>query len=132
MKCALACLLLFATVVPAVAIDGLVPYDVPAAEVDKVYTPDYYDCIGASRAVPATMQDCIVAERQRLQPRLATAYSDAMDRVADGNELGRNQAAWIAQGSEYCEAETSGADDLVRESCLLIETARRIAWLKQL
>lgn len=137
MKIGLACLLLAALIAPAWAIDDHVPYDVPAAAVNKVYSRHYYDCIGASRAIAATMEDCIAAERQRLQPRLAAAYSAAFDRVADGDELGRRHAAWIERGGDYCQEEAISEGDgsayaLLLESCLLEEIAGRIAWLEQL
>lgn len=134
MKIALTCVLLVAAIVPAFATSPLRRYEMPVAQIEKVYTPDYYECTGPRRTAPVTMEDCMVAERERLQPRLATAYAQAMHRVADDTGLARRQAAWLAHGGDYCEAEAQAAegDDLVRQSCLLSETARRIAWLESL
>jgi uncharacterized protein YecT (DUF1311 family) len=119
--------------IPATALDDYSQFPQPAT--DSLLSTGYYDCIGESRAEVAAMRDCIVAERQRLEPGLDAAYQGALAGSVEKSALESEHGLWRETRQRQCAAEAVTSDgevvyDLLFQTCVLKEVVRRTLWLE--
>lgn len=101
-----------------------------------VLRPDYQACIAASGGVTPVMQDCIEAEAEFQEGRLASVYAKLLASLSAGNRaaLESEQSAWMREKDEACawNADEEGQGQrLEGNECALQMTASRADTLEK-
>lgn len=107
------------------------------SQIEKRYTRDYNQCMGAAEGVTADMMDCIGAEIDRQDARLNQAYVMVMRPLprAKKDQLRSLQRSWIRQRDARCSRASNDAgggslSGVVYASCILDETIKRTIFLE--
>jgi len=134
--------ILFALAAATLSASAAVPpypsFKITDAQVARVLSIEFRQCVDRSGGVTSSMRDCGTKEFARLDRALNIAYRNAMAQLnASGKaKLRYAERRWLKTRWSECDLEAASGDGgtaalLNEDGCGMSEMARRITWLQR-